>query len=303
LPSSDAAARSPDGQVAAQLEAIVRSIDGIDKRLAHLDMGAVLQYQIAAAWLLEHILAEPRYDDPRRLERYGRSVYSQNEEDGILAEIFRRIGTTNRRFLEFGVGDGLQNNTLCLLEQGWTGAWLEGDRDHVIAIERGFRRKIDAGRLNVRNAMIDRDNIDDLIRALALPRDLDLLGIDIDGNDYFVWEAITVIEPRVVVIEYNAKFPPPMHWVIDYNPTHSWDGSDQFGASLESLTDLGRRKGYRLVGCNITGTNAFFVRSSLAGSHFADPADAVALYQPARYFLGSLFVSGHPAGYSRAQIP
>jgi hypothetical protein len=152
----------------------------------------------------------------------------------------------------------------------------------------------------VHEAMVDRDNVDDLIRGLALPHNLDLLSIDIDGNDYHVWEAITIIEPRVVVIEYNAKFRLPMWWVMDYDPTHRWDGSDRFGASLESLADLGRRKGYRLVGCNILGANAFFVRSGLAEHAFASPPDTAALYQPARYFLLPAFVSGHPAGYDRA---
>ena len=138
---------------------------------------------------------------------------------------------------------------------------------------------------------------------MKLPRELDLLSIDIDGNDYFVWEAITAIEPRVVVIEYNSKFPPPMRWTIRYDPAHEWDGSDQFGASLQSLADLGIRKGYRLVGCNITGTNAFFVRADLAGDHFVEPPDAATLYQPPRYSLCSSFDTGHPAGYSRARVP
>lgn len=284
------------------LEAIGRRIDEIYERVAQLDSVEFWRYQAEATSLLEHILAQPRYNDPLRLERSGLKVYSQNDEDGIVAEIFRRIGTANSRFMEFGVENGLENNTLYLLEQGWSGAWLEGSRDNVSAIEVGFRRKIDAGRLSIRQAVVDRDNINDLVRALALPHDLDLLSIDIDGNDYHIWDAITAIEPRVVVIEYNAKFPPPMRWVIGYDPAHRWDGTDQCGASLETMADLGRRKGYRLVGCNITGSNAFFVKSGLAGRRFAEPADAATLYQPARYFLTPAFFSGHPPGYSRSQI-
>lgn len=293
-----ASARAIPG--AGGIEAIARRIDAILERVVQLDKLAYWRYQAEAALVLDRILADARYDDPLRLERFGFKVYSQNDEDGILVEIFRRIGTANRRFLEFGVENGLENNTLCPLEQGWSGAWLEGSRDYVSAIESGFRRRIDAGRLSVRQAFVHRDNINGLVRALALPHDLDLLSIDIDGNDYHVWEAITSVEPRVVVIEYNAKFRPPMRWVMDYNPAHQWDGSDQFGASLEAIADLGRRKGYRLVGCNITGSNAFFVKSGLADGRFAERADAASLYQPARYFLTPAFVSGHPPGYSRA---
>lgn len=278
---------------------IVRRLDAISNYLFQLGRQTYLQYQTEAALLLAKILEDRRYDDPLRLERFGFKVYSQNDEDGILAEIFRRIGTTNKKFLEFGVANGLENNSRFLLEQGWSGAWIEGTRSHLSAIEKGFKSSINAGRLSICGAFVDRDNINELIRTLALPRDLDLLGIDIDGNDYHVWEAITTIEPRVVVIEYNAKFRPPMRCVMNYDPAYRWDGSDQFGASLEAFTDLARRKGYRLVGCNITGANAFFVKSSLAKRHFAKQADAASLYQPARYFLTPAFVSGHRPGYSR----
>ncbi len=296
-PTSDSGpAPSWAAQVSGQIEGLSHRVDEIRAHMAQMHQLAYWRYQSEAAGFLARILSDSRYDDPLRLERFGFKVYSQNEEDGILAEIFRRIGPANMRFLEFGVGNGLENNTLCLLEQGWSGAWLESSSDRISAIEKGFARHIGAGRLKVREAIVGRDNINDLVRVLALPR----VSIDIDGNDYHVWEALTAIDPRVVVIEYNAKFRPPMKWVMDYDPSHSWDGTDQFGASLEAVAGLGQKKGYRLVACNITGTNAFFVKSELAQNGFVSPSDAASLYQPARYFLTVAFVSGHPAGYSRA---
>jgi len=284
-------------------EALEPVLKEIDRKLARLEATSLLQLQMAGIMLRERILSDARYDDPLRLERFGRTVYSQNEEDGILAEIFRRIGTANRRFLEFGVERGLECNTLNLLEQGWSGAWIEGYAPMVSEIETGFRRWIESRRLAVRAAIVTRESINDLIGDFALPRDLDLLSVDIDGNDYHVWEAITRIEPRVVVIEYNARFPPPMQWIMTYDPKHRWQGDDQFGASLESMTALGRGKGYSLVGCNITGSNAFFVQSRLAEGRFAHPADASALYQPARYYLSPSFAAGHRPGFSRSQMP
>jgi hypothetical protein len=174
-------------------DGIARRLDTISNYLFQLGRQTYLQYQTEAALLLARILEDPLYDDALRLERFGFKVYSQNDEDGILAEIFRRIGITNRQFLEFGVANGLENNSRFLLEQGWSGAWLEGSGTHVSAIEKGFKHRIEAGRLRIGKAFVDRDNINALIRALALQRDLDLLGIDIDGNDYHIWEAITAI--------------------------------------------------------------------------------------------------------------
>lgn len=122
-----------------------------------------------------------------------------------------------------------------------------------------------------------------------------MLSIDIDGNDYYVWDAINIIKPRVVVIEYNGKFPPDCDWKMAYNEQHIWDGSDWHGASLKALEKLGSIKGYQLVGTNITGANAFFVKKSLASNLFYNPPTSEALYNPLR--LNIMHRNGHPAKY------
>ena len=122
------------------------------------------------------------------------------------------------------------------------------------------------------------------------------MSIDIDGNDYYVWRAINVIKPRVVVIEYNAKFPPNHAWRQAYNAEHGWDGSDWHGASLKALEQLGRELGYQLVGTNIRGVNAFFVKQELADDHFIEPATSEVLYNPAR-FKSIRYTNGHQARY------
>ena len=121
---------------------------------------------------------------------------------------------------------------------------------------------------------------------------LDLLSIDLDGNDYWVWESVAAIAPRVVVIEYNATLRPPHRLVMRYNPAHAWDGSNYFGASLKALEVLGERKGYHLIGCSLSGTNAFFVRRELVGDRFLAPFTAENHYEPARYVS---IPAGHPA--------
>jgi hypothetical protein len=144
----------------------------------------------------------------------------------------------------------------------------------------------------VREAFITAENINTLIEHGGVTGDIDLLSIDIDRNDYWIWKAISVIQPRVVVIEYNATLHPPLSLVVPYGPDRGWDGSNYFGASLEALVRLGHGKGYKLVGCNFSGTSAFFVRGDITGDLFFDPPTAEEHYEPPRYYF-ALLKAGH----------
>jgi hypothetical protein len=213
-------------------------------------------------------------------------VFSQNGEDGIIDEIFERIGTTNEFFVEFGVGDGLENNTACLLLRGWSGCWMERDTRSVSRIERKFKSVIRKDHLWIHQASVTAENVESLFARSSIPEAPDLLSIDIDGMDYWIWRSIEHYEPRVVVIEYNAIYRPPLKWVVAYDPNFEWDGrSCYWGASLESLTRLGGDKGYKLVGCDFTGNNAFFVRGELIGDQFSSPYTAENHWEPQRHFL------------------
>lgn len=237
-------------------------------------------------------LATPRYADPKRLLRYGFKVYSQSDEDGLIQEIFNRIGTTNRTFIEFGVETGVECNTVKLLVEGWNGLWIDGSEQHIATIRNTFESWVASGHLKLRENIVTADNINALIDQANIGGDIDLLSVDIDYNDYWVWKAVTAVNPRVVVIEYNAALRPPMSLVVPYEPMRRWDGTNYFGASLEALVKLGREKGYRVVGCNYTGVNAFFVREDVAGDHFIDPATSEEHYEPPRYFYAF-----QPAGH------
>ncbi len=210
--------------------------------------------------------AEKLAQDALNLRHFEQKHYSQNGEDGVLAEIFRRVGTTDRYFVEFGVEDGLENNTRYLLQmQGWSGVWLEGSAEKALQASQTFAQ------LPVRifNSFIDRDNIATLFETAQVPVEFDLLVIDLDGNDFWVWQALANYSPRVVVIEYNASHLPGSTWVMPYDPNHHWDGTNHFGASLDALDKLGHQKGYRLVSCDSRGVNAFFVRQDLLKDRFS----------------------------------
>jgi len=235
-------------------------------------------------YIQKHMYENPRYQDAKRLNRFEYQVYSQNGEDGIITEIFERIGITNKFFVEFGASV-LMNNTTLLLLKNWTGVWIEAVPDITEGIKAKHRALIENKRLLIKNAFVDSENIEKLFKELNVPEEFDLLSIDIDGNDYWIWKAIENYRPRVVVIEYNAKFGPDMKWVMKYNPNHRWSGTCYHGASLKSLEMLGLTKGYKLVGCDFNGVNAFFVRENLIGEKFLAPFTAENHYEPPRYYL------------------
>ena len=245
---------------------------------------------------METMRKAPEYQSPKCLVAFGSKVYSQNDEDGIICEIFNRIGATSKSFVEFGVGNGLENNTYALLFKGWKGLWIDGDPQLVATIRLNLPKTIASGALTVIHSFITRENIDSLIVAGSRQGEVDLLSIDIDGNDFYVFDAIKCIKARVIVIEYNAKFPPSWSFCMDYDSSHRWLGDDYFGASLKFLEEGFRRKGYSLVGCNLTGSNAFFVRADLVDDKFQSPFTAEQHFQPARYYLSEV-MSGHKSSY------
>lgn len=217
------------------------------------------------------------------LHGFEESLYSQNGEDGIIRELLFRVGFANRYFVEFGAGDGAENNTSLLASHyGWSGLYIEGDAGLITRLRRMYS---DKERVKVVQAMITRENICDLLREQDVPGEFDILSIDIDGNDYWVWNALSQYRPRIVVIEYNASFVPPRRWVMAYDPNHRWDGTNYYGASLESYAELGKKMGYDLVCTDSRGVNAFFVRSDVREASGLDEVRAEKAYHPLRYGL------------------
>src|SRR5262249_47800595 len=161
----------------------------------------------------------------------------------------------------------------------WRGLWIEAKPDNAAAVGRRFAPFLKDGRLTLKQSLVTAENIDSLLTEAQFTGEVDLLGIDIDYNDYWVWKATTVARPGGGVIENSASLRPPLSLTVPYDPDGSWDGSNFYGASLEALTRLGAEKGYRLVGCSIAGVNAFFVRADLCGTKFLEPATATEHYE------------------------
>jgi hypothetical protein len=215
---------------------------------------------------------------------FEQQIFSQNGEDGIIQEICKRLEITNGFFVELGTGDGSENNTRLLLESNWSGIWIDGDSNSCKIAEENLVKFTSDGRLKVYNEHIDAENINPIIRQKNISKQIELLSIDLDLSTHHIWESINCLKPRILIIEYNGFFPRHMKWNAEYEPEKYWDGSINMGASLEHIVTISKTKGYELIGCDITGTNAFFVNSNEDLKHFKD-SGLSSSYESARPFL------------------
>jgi hypothetical protein len=184
----------------------------------------------------------------------ARDIYSQCGEDGILERVFSIIGANNKWCVEFGAWDGIKYSNTCHLirNKGWTCVQIEGSREKFAELEANFSTIPGSIRLNeIIGYTRGVDTIDDALSKTNIPRDFDLVSIDIDGNDWHVWESMSAYRPRVVVIEFNPTVPNDVIFIQDR------DMYINEGCSLAALIELGRQKGYELV-C-ATPLNGIFV--------------------------------------------
>jgi len=217
------------------------------------------------------------------LALYELRVFSQNGEDGVLAEILKRCGTSSEFFVEFGAARGVENNCALLADvNGWRGLFIEGDEDEYRHLESKYRG---SARVTTRHALVTPENVETLFAEAGVPDEPDVLSIDVDGPDYWLWKAIESYRPRVVVAEYNAMLGLERALVRPEHATGGWDETVWFGASLRALELLGERKGYGLVHTDLSGLNAFFVRADLPGEFPA--ADEVVRRAP-NYLLSAI---------------
>lgn len=199
-------------------------------------------------------------------------LFSQNQEDGMVLYLLRLAGQASRTFVEIGCGQNGGNSGFLAAELGFTGLMIDAD-PHKTEIA---RRIFNSERVDIRTSFVTVENVNDLVSSVNIRGDIDFLGIDIDGRDYWIWEAISVIEPRIVVAEYNSIFGPHRAVVVPHDSPHqrqkqgvsnlaAHSGSFPYwGASLLALQKLATRKGYRLVAVEPRGVNAFFLRNDIA---------------------------------------
>lgn len=217
------------------------------------------------------------------LLKNGQKYFSQNDEDGILLEILKRTNLNKSKdkpsFIEYGVENGLECNSLILLMNNWKGIWV-GNEDLAFDLNESQNLYYKKGWVTLENcAEIYAEGLNKINE-----NEYDILSMDLDGNDLHFIRSILEEnhKPKIIIAEYNAKFPPPIKFSVNYDPEHNFK-DDYMGASLQSLSDLLIPKGYFLACCNITGSNSFFVSNEYRNAFTDIPNSIDQLFIPANY--------------------
>ena len=210
------------------------------------------------------------------LSQYEQSLYSQNGEDGVLAKIFQLLPPTSYYCVELGAFDGITgSNTYLLRLQGWDCLLLD--------------RAYEMPEYKLRKEFITAENINQLFEQYEVPYEFGLLSIDVDYNDFHLWNALdSKYRPAVVVVEYNATYLSEEDKVVKYYPFYCGDGSDYFGASIQACYRLGKSKGYSLIYAEQAGRHLFFVRDDLIqeyGLIFKDMNEVKKIYRAPSYTI------------------
>ena len=199
----------------------------------------------------------------------GCHFYSQTDEDGFLLFIFSLIGSTNKKVIEIGCGDGIAcNSANLIINHGWKGLLLDGDNTGIKIGKKiyGFLKTKAVNSPKLIHAWLTAENINELITTYGFDGEIDLLSIDIDGVDYWILKSISCVNPRVIILEYNAYWGAEEAFTVPYNSEFKAqiiNGAYYCGASLKAFVELGKTLGYRLVGSNTAQYNAFFVRNDI----------------------------------------
>lgn len=243
-------------------------------------MGTLENHDLA---LMEFFRSEQEKNVNPFLDSSNVYGFSQSDEVGILNSILSHLpSSTPKNFVEFGVGDGTENNSLDFVLDGWS-VWWFGNEELALHVPNDFKR------LRYTKDWITLTKLIEVTPEL-IKFSPGIISMDLDGNDYHFTKHLleSGIKPSIWVQEYNANFGPILNWVMPYEDKHSWDQSNYWGASLGSFGMLFESHGYTLVCCNLTGVNAFFVRSDLLQSLPAFEKSTQKLFRPYRpWFLKS----------------
>ena len=230
------------------------------------------------------------------LQSSERSIYSQHGEDGVFEALLGKIPSVDNYIVEFGAYDGIcmSNSRYWIKEKGWSALLIEADPRFYSKLHDLYK---DNHKVETIKSFVTTDNINDLFQDAGVPKDFDILSIDIDSIDYYVWEALTEFSAKIVVIEYNSTVPANQRYLVEKDKAVEYSGTSREGASILSLYELGRKKGYRLMYAELSGGNLFFVHEQYMKYFSVDEVPPEDVYQPPQFGVLCGGVAPNGRGY------
>ncbi len=218
----------------------------------------------------------------RELEAAEKRVYSQHGEDGVIQVLLEKLPPCHRFVVEFGAHDGesMSNSRHLIVDHDWHAVLVEPHPPFFKLLQARYANN---DRVRTVQAYISPENINQLFADAGVPKDFDILSIDVDGPDYYLWQALTDYQPTIVLVECNASIPPNREYVVPQDKAWELSGTAEEGANLLALYQLGVRKGYRLVYTELSGANLFFVHESIAIDLDLSGLTPEALYQTPQF--------------------
>lgn len=233
------------------------------------------------------------------LEKAEKSYFSQHGEDGVLDYLFKRIPIKHSFIVEFGAYDGLcmSNSRFWIKEKNWSAYLIEADNRFYKGLSGLYKGH---SHVKYQKAMVDEENINILFKNAGVPEDFEILSIDIDSIDYYVWEALTEFSPKVVMIEYNSTILPDIEYVVPRDKVFEYAGTEKEGASILSFYNLGKSKGYHLVYGELSGANLIFVHESCMKYLDYPDISPEEVYQPPQFGVIAGGIAPNGRGYLNA---
>ena len=221
----------------------------------------------------------------KNIQNYEFRIFSQWGEDGIIQYLIKSIEIKNKTFIEFGVEDFFESNCrFLLMKDNWKGFVIDGSKSNIQRLKKSYfywKYQLDSV-----DKFITKENITEILEISNFEEDLGILSIDLDGNDYFILEAINNFKPRILICEYNSVFGATRKITIPYQSDFYRNNAHfsnlYWGASLPALTHLANKKGYSLVGVNTAGNNAFYVRNDVLNDN-VEVLSVESAFSPSKY--------------------
>ena len=194
----------------------------------------------------------------KQLQQSERKVFSQHGEDGVIEELLQYIPSKHNFLVEFGAHDGIymSNSRYLIKDKNWSAYLIEADKRFYSALKSVYQGH---PHVKIQKTFVTPENINDLFSQAGVPKDFEIMSVDIDSIDYLVWEALTQFTPKIVIVEYDSTVPPNVEYIVERGEAFRLGAT---GASLLAYENLAKRKGYQLIYTELSGSNAFFIHES-----------------------------------------